>query len=112
MDKNRKREIAREYREREVPRGVYAVRCKPTGEVWVSGSRRLDTQQTALWFQLRTGGMPNKALQVAWNDHGEDAFGFEILETVTDDNPQLIDSLVKDREQHWRTELGARKVVG
>jgi hypothetical protein len=78
----------------------------------VSASRRLDTQQTSLWFQLRQGGLPNAELQAAWKAAGEAAFTFEVLEEVTDENPLLIASLLKERETHWRGKLGADKVLG
>ena len=110
MDKARRKEIARTYKERAPQQGIFAVRCAAL--TWVSASRHLDTQQNGLWFQLRQGGHPNTALQTAWKTHGEAAFIFEVLEEVTDENPLLIDALLKEREKHWRTALGADKVVG
>ena len=112
MDKARRKEIARGYKERTPRQGVFAVRCGADGRVWVSASRRLDTQQTSLWFQLRLGGLPNAELQAAWKAAGEAAFTFEVLEEVTDENPLLIASLLKEREKHWRAKLGADKVLG
>ena len=82
------------------------------GRTWVSASRHLDTQQNGLWFQLRQGGLPNVALQAKWKEEGEAAFSFEVLEVVKDENPLLIDSLLKERERHWRTKLRADKVFG
>ncbi|MGA7674520.1 MAG: GIY-YIG nuclease family protein [Rhizomicrobium sp.] len=110
MDKGRRKEIARTYRERMPQQGIFAVRC--AGRTWVSASRHLDTQQNRLWFGLRQGGLPNAELQAAWNAHGEAAFVFEVLEKVTDENSLLIDSLLKEREKHWRAALSADKVLG
>jgi hypothetical protein len=110
MDKARHKEIARDYKERTPRQGIFAVRG--AGRTWVSASRHLDTQQNGLWFQLRQGGLPNVELQAAWKAHGEAAFVFEALEDVTDENPLLIDSLLKEREKHWRTKLGADKALG
>jgi hypothetical protein len=110
VDKARRKEIARDFKERVPRQGIFAVRG--AGRTWVSASRRLDTQQTSLWFQLRLGGLPNAELQAAWKAAGEAAFTFEVLEEVTDENPLLIASLLKDREQHWRAALGADKVLG
>ena len=112
MESKRKKEIAREYRERKRSEGIFAVRCAATGEAWVAASRHLDTQQNGIWFTLRQGSHLNKALQSAWNAHGETAFAYDVLEEVTDDNPLLIASLLKEREQLWRAELGAASVVG
>jgi hypothetical protein len=110
MEKARRKEIARGYKERTPRQGIFAVRG--AGRTWVSASRHLDTQQNGLWFQLRQGGLPNAVLQAAWKAAGEAAFTFEILEEVTDENPLLIASLLKEREKHWRTKLGADKVFG
>jgi hypothetical protein len=112
MDKNRKRDLLREYKEREKQEGVYAVRCTASGQVWTSASRNLDKQHNTTWFQLRANGHPNKDMQAAWNTHGEGAFTYEILEEVKDDNPLLIAALLKEREAEWRKELGASRAVG
>jgi len=112
MEKTRRKEIALNYKERTPPQGVFAVRCAADSRVWVSASRHLDTQQNGLWFQLRQGGLPNAELQAVWKALGEAAFTFEVLEEVTDENPLLVGSLLKEREVHWRDKLGAGKVFG
>jgi hypothetical protein len=113
-DKARRREIARAWAERERHQGVFAVRCAATGEVWVAASRNLDTQQNGVWFMLRNGGHPNKAVQGAWDAHGEAAFSYEILETIADENltPLGLADALKTRDRHWREALGARALVG
>jgi hypothetical protein len=114
MDKDRKRRIVRDYKERKVSPGIYAVRCTATGEVWVAPSRNLDAQQNGFWFALRLGTHPNKALQAVWNAEGEAAFAFEIVERIDDEEltPYLLDALLKERVRHWRAELGAGLAVG
>jgi len=114
MDNDKKRQLARDYKERKVSPGVYAIRCMSTGEVWVAPSRNLDAQQNGIWFTLRLGTHPNKALQAVWNAQGEAAFAFEIVERVEDEDltPYLLDAALKERIKHWRTELGAGLAVG
>jgi hypothetical protein len=114
MEKARKREIARAYAERERVQGVFAVRCAASGEVWVSSSLNLDTQRNSVWFALRMGGHPNKAVQGAWNTHGEAAFAYEIVEALSSDSltPTGLRDLMKARERHWREALGAGALVG
>ncbi len=114
MEKARKKEIARAYAERTRVQGVFAVRCAPTGEVWISSSRNLDTQKNSVWFALRTGGHPNKVAQAAWNTYGEDAFTYEILEELKDDDltPLGFRDLLKARERDWREVLGGGALVG
>ena len=67
MDKQSRREAIRDYKERATSRGVFAVRCRPTGQVWVAASRNLAQQQNAIWFGLKAGGYVNRAAQAAWN---------------------------------------------
>ena len=112
MSSTRKRDLIREYKEREKRAGIFALRCAATGEVWVAASRDLGKQENGIRFQLKMGSHMNKALQAAWNANGEDAFAFEVLEEIKDDNALLIPSLLKDRLAHWLAALGARKLVG
>src|SRR5215469_16131394 len=112
MDNARKKELTRAYKERKRLQGVYAVHCDVSGETWVASTRNLDTQQNQLWFVLRSGGHLNAKMQAAWNNHGDGAFRYDIVEEVTDENPLLIDSLLKDREKHWRGKLNAEAVTG
>lgn len=114
MDNQTRRQAVRDYKERKVSKGVFAVRCAVSGEAWVGQSPNLEQQQNRIWFGLRQGGHPNPALRAAWAAHGEAAFVFEVLEAIDDEGLGAYgrDSLLKDRAAHWRTELGAAKIVG
>ena len=50
------------YKERKPKAGIFAVRCAPTGDVWIGESRNLDAQQNSVWFTLRNGS--DKAMKV------------------------------------------------
>jgi hypothetical protein len=112
IDKSRRQELVREYRERKQLLGIYAVRCEAAGKIWIAGTKNLDRQMNGIWFQLRGNSHPNKAMTSAWKQHGEASFRYEILEEVDDENPLLLDSLLKDRAKHWLTQLNAEPVVG
>jgi hypothetical protein len=107
MDNARKKDLVREYKEQKTTPGIFAVRCGDS--VWVGPSKNLDKHQNSLWFQLRQNGHMNKAMQKLWNEKGADAFTFEVLEEIADDNPQLIGLLLKERDAAWREKLGAGK---
>lgn len=114
MSNERKRALVREYKERKVRRGVYALRCPATGETWVSASSNLDAQENSVRFQLRTGGHPNKALQAVFNAHGADGLTYEVLAELPDEEASAyaLRADLKDLEETWRAQLNARKVVG
>ena len=114
MDKPNRRQAVRDYKERKVELGIFAVRCAVTGQTWVGGARDPAQQQNRIWFGLKTGGHPNRALQAVWTAQGEAAFSFEVLETVAADDLSDYEraNLLKDRDADWRAKLGAAKIVG
>ena len=105
---NRK-EAAKQFKDRKVPRGIFAVRCRVTGETWVDSSPNLGAARNGTWFQLRTGTHRDQRLQAEWNPHGEEAFEFEILETLDDDaSPILLRDLLREKKRKWAAERGAQ----
>jgi len=114
MDRLSRRDAIRDYKERKVSCGIYAVRCVATGDSWVGQSKNLDQQKNGIWFGLRQGGHPNPRLRAAWAEHGESAITFEVLETIEDDGLSAYAraNLLKERDVHWRAQLGATKIVG
>ena len=111
MNNDRRKELVREYKEQKATPGIFAVRCTASGEAWVGKAPDVGRKQSGLWFQLRTGGFPNKEMQAAWNAHGEAGFAFEVLEEIDDENALMIPVLMKEREAHWRKELNAGALV-
>ena len=94
------------YKKRKSAAGIYAVRCAATGEAWVGQTLNLETIQNRIWFSLRTGGHPNRELQGAWAAHGADAFAFEPLEQLKEEELAYVrDALLKERFIHWRSML-------
>ena len=114
MDKTNRREAIRQYKERKVPIGIFALRCRTTGAAFVGASRNLDGQRNSSTFSLRLGSHRNKALQAAWTAAGGEAgFEFVVLETLEDEDlgPIGRDTWLKARERHWRAELNAQSAI-
>ena len=96
------------YKKRKTTAGVFAVRCAASGQTWVGQTLNLDTVQNRIWFSLRVGGNANPDLKSAWATHGADAFSFEPLEALQDEELSYVrDTLLKERAIHWRTVLKA-----
>ena len=111
-EKISRKQAIREFKERKVSRGIFAVRCIATGTVWVDSSPNLGAAENSLWFCLRIGSHINKGLQAECDTHGKEAFRFEVLETLDDDVSALaLGDLLKERRRHWLAELGARPVT-
>lgn len=62
--------------------GVYAVRNTVSGKTLVGASRNVAGRLNRERFQLDDGSHPSRPLQADWNDLGEDAFVFEVLDTL------------------------------
>jgi hypothetical protein len=104
-----RKEAIKEYKERKIPQGVFAVRCAATGRVWVGSSLNIDATRNSTWFQLRLGLHRERSLQQEWNEHGEPAFQYEVLEKLKDDVlPMSVKDLLKEKLAHWAGQLGAR----
>jgi len=101
--------LLRDYKERKVESGVYAVRCLATGEVWIGVAPDLSNRQNGVWFSLRLGSHREKSLQAAWNAHGGDAFVFEAVEVVDIEGLEgaMRTSRLRDRRAHWIAALNA-----
>lgn len=107
-----RKEAIREYKERKIPRGVFAVRCTETGQAWVDSTPDLRAAQNGLFFGLRTGSYRNAALQAEWVRRGEKAFQFEILETLDEEVlPIALRDVLKEKKRHWVTQLGAEPLL-
>jgi hypothetical protein len=89
--------------------GIYAVHCLPTGQRWIGRTPDLCTIQNRLWFTLRQGNNPHRALHAAWNEHGADSFTFEDVERLKEDDDAIStetaryvrDQVLKERLSHW-----------
>jgi hypothetical protein len=100
------------YKEQKVVPGIYAIRCAASGDVWVGEWANIGTIQNRIWFTLRQGAHPNRDLLGAWQQYGEDAFRFEVLERLEekDDAFYSPNAFLKERGAHWRLSLNAKSV--
>lgn len=102
-----KKDIKREYKEREKPAGVFQVKNTVNGKVLLGSSLNLEGALNRHKFSLAINGHRNQALQQDWNEYGADKFIFEILDVVQvkdDPNFKLSDELTL-LEQIWLEEL-------
>ncbi len=96
------------YKERVPVAGIFAVRCAATGQTWVGRAPDVDTIQNRLWFTLKQGSSTHRSLQAAWNDHGEAALVFEVVERLEEEELAFVrNRLLKDRQAHWVAQRAA-----
>lgn len=110
MEQSARRAAVVAYKAFKRTAGVYAVRCMPTGEVWIGRSADLAAQRNSLDFQLRHGPN-NPAIRAAWTAHGAESFQFEPLEAAPETlTPAGRNDFLKARLKHWRETLGAAAI--
>jgi hypothetical protein len=80
--KSSEQDIKREYKERRTEAGVFQIKNTVNGKVLLGSSLNLAGPLNSHRFMLTIGSHRNQPLQKEWNEFGEGAFVFEILETV------------------------------
>lgn len=81
--------------------GIYMIRHLANGKRYVGSASDCAGRKGTHLYQLRMGRHHSIILQRAWNKYGEDAFVFEIVETV--ENVALL----IEREQFWIDHFGS-----
>lgn len=103
---NRRQELNQMYKEIKIEAGVYQIRNTKNGKVFIAGTNNLKTMNGKR-FELQMGTSYNKTLQREWNEYGEDAFVFEVLETIEPKQDPFYDlkDAVSKREAYWIEQL-------
>ncbi|CRK81099.1 GIY-YIG nuclease family protein [Neobacillus massiliamazoniensis] len=80
MDKSRRKELKEEFKQNKTYMGIYQIKNKVNGKIYVDSSPNLKNKWLTLKMQLETGRFANSQLQKDWSQLGEDAFVYEVLE--------------------------------
>ena len=78
----RRNELKRLYKEQPPAAGIFRVRNTVNGRFLLGSALNPGGALNGHRFQLLHGSHRNRALQADWNEHGADAFVFEVLQTV------------------------------
>lgn len=84
---------------------IYAIRNRHDGKRYVGKTVNVTKRFSEHRSRLRAGVHANQHLQRAWNKYGEQAFAFEIIETVYVESP--YDPVLSEREKYWVKALHA-----
>ncbi|TNE73385.1 GIY-YIG nuclease family protein [bacterium] len=86
-----KKELINEYKQKKFKMGVYQIRNTQNNELFIEGSTDLESIWNRQSFQLKNKVHRNKILQSAWNEFGADAFTFEIISEIEQNDDEFRD---------------------
>lgn len=89
MSKTQK-ELKNEYKQLKPSAGVFYIKNKSNGKMFISSSTVLRTVWNSQKMKLNTGWHPNKELQGDWVKFGAENFEFKIIEEIDNsDDPSM-----------------------
>lgn len=100
-------EVKRQYKESTPEMGIYQIRNKANGKIFVESSRNLEGSRMSRTFQLRLGkAVFNHELQRDLSEFGAENFGFSVLAVLAapergEDGERSLAAL----ELHWLEKL-------
>lgn len=102
-----KKEIKKKYKESVPPMGVYQIRNKVNGKIFIGSSKNLHGKSNGYNWLLRDGKHFNAQLQKDYNEYGADNFLFEIVDKLEpkDDPNYKYDDDLKVLEELWLEKL-------
>ena len=98
-----KKELKRVYLEAKKEAGIFRITNQENGKVYLGSTLNLHGPLNKHRFTLQIGSHINRAMQQDWRKYGEDAFQFEIVDTVTpSDKPGFnVDDELTLLEEIW-----------
>jgi len=104
MDQQTKKDIQAAYRERKVVGGIYAIKNAVNGKIFLAGTTDMNGMKNRFAFSRQTGGCFNLKLKKDWDEFGKEAFTFEVLEELDQNELQTAKEFkadIKTLEEMW-----------
>lgn len=78
---NRK-ELIKQYKQTIQPMGVYQIKNKRNGKVYIGSTKNLPGKINSHKFQLKNDLHPNREMQKEFREIGEEGFSFDVLDRL------------------------------
>lgn len=108
---DRRKELKEKYKLMKPDMGVFVIKNNLNNKCYVEATQNLKGTINSTKFKLGFGNHPNKELQQAWNEFGEDSFSIEILEKLEYDEDESKTDYSEELEileLEWRDKLSKR----
>lgn len=87
MDKERKRQLLEEYKNRRPEMGIISFRCVATGESFLGISTDTKADFNSIRCRLSTSWYSCKRLQELWDQYGESGFALTVVRVLKYEDP-------------------------
>jgi hypothetical protein len=98
MQKEDKKKILAQYKNRTVLGGIVAVKNNANGKVWIEGVLDIEGRRNRFAFVKTTGSAVPLNIKQDWQKYGADAFSFEVFEELKKKDSQTKEEFAKDIE--------------
>jgi DNA-binding CsgD family transcriptional regulator len=110
VDKSRRKELAAEFQEKKAQIGIFVVKNKQNGKMFIDRSVNMEGSFNLIRFGLETGTHPNQEMLQDWRKYGDDAFEYSVLELVKEDdtkglNRRALLKILDELKAKWLEKL-------
>ena len=104
---NPRAEMKRIYKQESPDMGVYQIKNKLNGRIYVESCKNLTGTRNSRLFQLKMGTVVfSRELQKELTEFGAESFDFSVLEVLGKPEPgENVDRLLAALESHWLEKL-------
>jgi hypothetical protein len=99
-----RKDLKREYKETEQLAGIYQVRNRINGKIFVKASSNIPAAFNSIKFQLKLGsGFFDASFNREWKEYGEENFEFTVLEELKPSDSEFFDEKAElaKLEEKW-----------
>ena len=105
IDKKRRKELLKQYKQIKTYIGIIQIKNNVNGKIFIDTCSNLKNRWFTLKWNLDMGRHPNSKLQKDWNELGQDAFAYEVLEKKEADKVDDIRWELKKMKKKWLEKL-------
>lgn len=98
MERNKRKELLREYKERKITGGIYIIKNTVNRKILLLSTTDLHGCKNRFDFSQKTNCCVYMKLQKDWKEFGRDAFVFEVLEDIEKKETQTLKEFQDDIE--------------
>lgn len=112
MDKERKREIIADYKQQKTIGGVYVIKNKENGKVFIKGDINMEAARNRFDFSQKVNSCVQIKMREDWETYGPAAFTFEVIKEIeqkSEESPKSFRDRLKKLEELNKEEYAPDK---